>query len=260
MNPASTPRTLCPEKIDLSKVPAFPPSLHKLMAALARDDASGHELERLIESDPALCAKALRMANSAFYGLATRAESAKEAVAILGLKTLSNIANAAYLAQCAQSFPGFDHAGFILRSLTRARAAELLAGRMGLLIQPHEAYNAALFTDIGLLPLAMQQAGAASPAHDGSDPADGHPGLGARLLRLWKLPEKYAKCAQAHHDTSPADELACLCCIASELSYCPKDQVFWGPRGSPFPCADLCERAQADACAALAALTQGDCP
>ena len=61
--------------------------------------SSASALNTLIQRDPALSARVLRVVNSAFYGLPSQLGSINRAISLLGLNAVKNIAIAASLAK-----------------------------------------------------------------------------------------------------------------------------------------------------------------
>lgn len=53
----------------VEQMPAFPKSVHKLMQLTANEDAATRDIVALIESDPVMTVKILKVINSAFYSL-----------------------------------------------------------------------------------------------------------------------------------------------------------------------------------------------
>lgn len=66
-------------------IPALLPSSTELLNRFQDDDSSLGELAELIQLDPALTSKLLRMANSAFFGMGGRVSSIEEAMTVVGL-------------------------------------------------------------------------------------------------------------------------------------------------------------------------------
>jgi HD-like signal output (HDOD) protein len=64
----------------LDRLPPFSPILNRLLASLAREDASFGELAEVIEKDTVLAGNALRLVNSALYGFAGTVNSVATAV------------------------------------------------------------------------------------------------------------------------------------------------------------------------------------
>jgi HD-like signal output (HDOD) protein len=66
-------------------IPALLPTSTELLNRFQDDDSSLGELAELIQLDPALTTKLLRMANSAFFGMGGRVSSLEEAMTVVGL-------------------------------------------------------------------------------------------------------------------------------------------------------------------------------
>ena len=113
-------------------LPTLPEIAQRLMATFARDDVSLRELVALISQDPALCARLLRLANSARYRPAERITRLQDAAALIGLGPLRTLALGACLAQAFPAIPGFDRLRFWRQNLATAAYARWLAGRLTL--------------------------------------------------------------------------------------------------------------------------------
>jgi len=64
----------------------------EIMAALCNSDVSPGEVESLVLGEPALYARVLRIANSAYYGQARSITTLSRAVVVLGLDAVRGIA------------------------------------------------------------------------------------------------------------------------------------------------------------------------
>jgi two-component system, chemotaxis family, chemotaxis protein CheY len=80
-----------PISVEALSIPPLPSVAQKIL--LFEGDASGgsHELEQIILPDKSIAADLLRMSNSAFYGRSKKVQTIKEAITLLGLKTIKNI-------------------------------------------------------------------------------------------------------------------------------------------------------------------------
>ena len=136
------------------ELPALPQALSDLLAALQREDVAVEQLTLKIASDQALTAKTLRLANCSFYGVAGRVHSIRDAINVLGLRSLSSALTAAAVSgsfarpQCA----GFDFDAYWRHSIASALCAQALA--QALKIDEAAAFTAGLLHDIGRLALA----------------------------------------------------------------------------------------------------------
>lgn len=72
-------------------LPTLPSVMQKLSSLLEDPDAGARDVGQLVSEDVALTAKVLKIANSAFYGLAQRTVSTEQACTILGLRVLRNV-------------------------------------------------------------------------------------------------------------------------------------------------------------------------
>ena len=87
------------------KVPPYPAVAMKVEALVRRDDYGLDDLAKLVASDQALAADALRCANSAFYSRATPVTSINQAISRLGAREVVGLAVASALGAHARK-PG----------------------------------------------------------------------------------------------------------------------------------------------------------
>ncbi len=74
------------------EIPSIPLVLIKIIQTLDEDTSSARELEKLILHDPALSARILRLANSAFYSFPARVKTISHAIALLGMNLVTSLA------------------------------------------------------------------------------------------------------------------------------------------------------------------------
>jgi HD-like signal output (HDOD) protein len=94
-----------------NRVTALPPrssTYAKLVEALEKSQANVSQIADLVCSDPALSVKLMQLVNSAFFGSPRRATNPREAVALLGTKTIHAIVVAARLFDFVNQ-PGHRH-------------------------------------------------------------------------------------------------------------------------------------------------------
>lgn len=193
------------------------PTLSSTMArlwALAKDErASAADFERVIRPDPALTANLLRVANSAYFGLRCRAESVRQAVTLLGLKRVCELASSvAFAPVVPDRLPGYDvdATAFWTHSVAVAVLAERLAAevRAG---PPDMLFTAGLLHDIGKLVvgslLAEHEGAILEKVRQGQTFVDAeravlgvdHAELGATVAQAWCLPPAATWAARWHH-------------------------------------------------------------
>jgi putative nucleotidyltransferase with HDIG domain len=74
------------------EIPSIPLVLIKIIQTLDADKSSAKELEDLILHDPALAARILRLANSAFYSFRARVKTISHAITLLGMNVVTSMA------------------------------------------------------------------------------------------------------------------------------------------------------------------------
>ncbi|MGA7179096.1 MAG: diguanylate cyclase [Thiobacillaceae bacterium] len=125
-----------------------------IMEISGREDATVHEVARVVQSDPALSGRLLRLANSA-ANPGRAVASINEAVMRLGMSTVRQLALGFSLVdQYSQgSCRGFDYPTFWSHSLLMAVASQEL-GRMVRISTPDDLFSCGLLAQIGKLALA----------------------------------------------------------------------------------------------------------
>lgn len=116
----------------VDSMPAFPKSVQKILE-LTRDlNCTPKALVLVIEKDPVITVKILKVLNSAYYSLPKQISSINHAVVYLGFNTIKNLALgiAAIGILPKRNDAGFDVQQYLLHSLATAAIAKLLAGRV----------------------------------------------------------------------------------------------------------------------------------
>lgn len=116
----------------VESMPAFPGSVHRVMELTSDIDCNPAEIVKVIEHDPVLILKILKLVNSAYFGLAQPITSVNHAIVYIGLNTVKNLAvsMAAIGALPRKNAAGFDMDAFLLHSLSTATIAKLFARKM----------------------------------------------------------------------------------------------------------------------------------
>lgn len=133
-------------------LPVLPQIVSQVLKLADDPNASPKTMERLVESDSAITAKILRVANSPFYGL-SGCTSIARAISVLGMNQIrSLIVGIAYqqLLSGKQSSTNFNKIEFWKHSLAAATAAKIL-GKLKMPMKSEELYGAAMMHDVGLL-------------------------------------------------------------------------------------------------------------
>lgn len=165
----------------LAGIPALPVAVSKVLEETGKDEPDPRVLTRAIETDVALAAKMLSLVNSPYYGLNGTITSLSQAVMIVGMRQVRNVALAV---GALRSIPGIPPAivdAFLDRAMTTAKTARAIASKAGL--SPTEADTAhlgGLLRGVGTL-VALRMGNRAPDDAEVSR-------LGRILLEHWKLP------------------------------------------------------------------------
>ena len=212
----------------VERMPAFPKSVQKILELTRNINCLPKELVAVIEKDPVMTLKILRVVNSAFYGLPNKVTSVNQAVVYLGINTLKNLA----LSFAAVGIlPGFNAAGFdtqryLVHSLTTGVLARQLCQKYSQgQADPGDCYIAGLLHDFGKVVFALFLAPEFShamalteekgiPLHEAELEVIGveHGYVGAMLAAKWQFAEPLVECIRLHHmkDAEPTAMLDCL--------------------------------------------------
>jgi len=140
---------------NIHRLPSLPAVVNELILALSNEGLSVSELAHGIEKDQALSARALRVANSPFYGMRKPISSIHDAIVVLGFRAVSSLVTTAALTDFFKSpqLSWFDQSSFWRHSLGAAVSGRRLARVVGL--DPEIGFTAGLLHDIGRLLLVV---------------------------------------------------------------------------------------------------------
>ncbi|MDP3070386.1 MAG: HDOD domain-containing protein [Opitutaceae bacterium] len=208
---------------ELFDIPTLPAVVMQAMEVLQDPMSDAESVQGVISRDPAISAKILRVANSAFFGFARRVGTIAEAVGVLGFVNVQGM---------ILGLGAFDSirtdrlklGGLWRHSVTTAAAARLLAERLGR--RPDEAFTAGILHDIGKLIFAVQAgsdyqrvidlervAGASSLEAERTLLEFTHPEVGEMVAQRWNLPPRYVAAIAHHHAPAAAGDETTFCAL-----------------------------------------------
>jgi len=109
-------------------LPSIPKVIALLLNELDQDEPDLRKISQLINTDPILATRLLRLANSAQFQFANKISSVSEALALMGLAQVRTLATAAAVAGAFTAIAGVDMNQFWRYSLNTAKLARALAG------------------------------------------------------------------------------------------------------------------------------------
>ncbi|HXG33032.1 MAG TPA: HDOD domain-containing protein [Bryobacteraceae bacterium] len=195
----------------LSKIPAFPPIVLRVLDLASNEEVDVRQLVELITADTALSAQLLRLANSPLFGMTARIDSVQHALVVLGLRRVHNLAMTAATSHYLRSALRIKE---LHRCWLHSLACALLNAELARLVsQPEDtAYTAGLLHDIGRLGLLvahpekyvelLQQLDGGGDALELERQAFGldHCEAGEILAQRWGLPVEIQQAARRHHE------------------------------------------------------------
>jgi putative nucleotidyltransferase with HDIG domain len=221
----------------VSRIATLPQTTTRILEVLDDPDATASELEELVSSDPILSAKVLKVVNSSFYGIPAKVGSIKQAIVMLGLGGLKNIALAASLAKLFGGMPaqgGFDPQGPWQHCAAVAAAAKLISDLTG--ADGDEMFLAGLLHDVGTV-IALQafrQEFIALVEQHKTSPDESyeiaerrilgatHEEFGLALCRSWNFPQSIQAAVEFHHKPMQCDtefrRAAQIVCVADHVA------------------------------------------
>jgi HD-like signal output (HDOD) protein len=193
--------------ISIDRLPAVPSTYREIEAELARPSASAATVASIVAKDPGLTARALQVASSPFFGGGRRIHDVRQAIARLGLTTISALALAAVFAETESSARELDLSALARTALRTATIAARIASN-----DHAHAYLAGMLSEVGRVVFALTrphqfdaaERAAREPGRDllaveREHWGVGHPEVGAYLLALWGLPEPVVDAVARHH-------------------------------------------------------------
>ena len=179
-----------------TNLPSLPAVALKIIDASKDPDISLHEISAIISTDPAICAKLLKIANSPLYFQRRKSENLREALTLVGFNAALTIALSFSLLQSLVS--NNNHERFWKRSIISASIARILGSKLGV-TKLEDLFLASLLQDIGILVMeCLDNSLYPEDSHDlqhierinleiealGLE----HSLIGAWLLKHWNLP------------------------------------------------------------------------
>jgi putative nucleotidyltransferase with HDIG domain len=137
-------------------MPAFPKSVQRVLELTRDVNSTPKDLVEVIDKDPVLTVKILKVVNSAYYSLPRQITSVGHAVVYLGFNTIKNLAlSIAAIGMLPKTNEAdFDGQQYLLHSLTTAAIAKQLALKVDD-ADPMDCFIAGLLHDFGKVVLAQ---------------------------------------------------------------------------------------------------------
>ena len=197
----------------IDSFPTLPLTLVRLFEAVERGEGSTGEVAQIVEADPALTAKVLKVINSPFYGLRFKISTLSHAIAMLGLSALKSLAaGISPFAHGDEAEGALDKCLYWQHSLAVAAAARAIARQIEYDL-PEEAWIGGLLHDYGKVVLDLYAPDAFASCVAAHETQGGsivelerkflgidHAQVGALVAEKWNLPKILKDAIQFHHE------------------------------------------------------------
>lgn len=207
------------------KLPTVPAVTQKLIASFSDEDVAFKQIAEQISADPALSAKLLRLANSAYFHLSRTIGTVEDALHMLGFVMVRNLVLGNGMAAAFRNTKGMDLQQFWRYNLYAASSARWLAGKAG--VNADLVFTVGLMHGIGQLQMHVAAPQAVLPIDNIRSVLDGeraaleketlgfHNGdVAAELAKLWNFPEPIVSAMrQVNNPLLEPDFSQAACCV-----------------------------------------------
>ncbi|MFP4451769.1 MAG: HDOD domain-containing protein [Desulfobacterales bacterium] len=208
----------------INNLPTLPAVIENLASALKDPEVDVEQVAAIIEDDPAIMARIMKVVNSSMYLGASETLSLRKAIVRLGFRAVTNIAMSAAVFSTFPPKPGplFDRAGFWRHCICTGIAAEIVnrhvALKASVTIDKDSLHLCGLLHDVGkiifeqhfhdqfmdALELSRTEQISLEEAEFLILGAD-HAQAGAWLARRWNLSKDLREVIRWHHNPESAD-------------------------------------------------------
>jgi len=192
-------------------LPSIPTIAGAVMKVAADPAASADDLRKVLDQDPALSARILKVANSSLYSFSRAVETLRHAITLLGFRTVENLVMAASLRDVFKNF-GLSEKLLWEHATLSGSVAGKLSSYGPIEIDRESAFTAGLLHDLGKIALAntvreKYQKIIMRTYNEGISYVDAereefgfdHAELGAEIADKWKLPSRLVNAIRYHH-------------------------------------------------------------
>jgi putative nucleotidyltransferase with HDIG domain len=141
----------------IDSMPSLSITVAKIVEVTKNPQVTAKDLNKVINLDPVLMGRVLRLVNSAYYGLSNKVTSLVTAIIMLGINTIKNLAlSTAVLGRMKnkKKFKALNVDGFWRHSIGVGVAAKLIAEKIGVPTNLREEFFiSGLLHDIGKIPM-----------------------------------------------------------------------------------------------------------
>jgi putative nucleotidyltransferase with HDIG domain len=207
--------------MNVEEFPTLPQIITKIIDACEDEQVTVDDLAKIISNDPSICARILKLANSAYYGYLRKVNTISKAITILGFETIKTLSISASVFDSfkkIRSNYNFNRCQFWLHSIGTATICKVICRH----IHNHDVevvFLVGLLHDIGKLffesyyepqfeeVMKLVTVNRCS-IYDAESQVFGvtHDEVGGWLTERWKFPLDLVNPIQYHHDVKSCPE------------------------------------------------------
>ena len=240
-------------EIDLDAIEGLPtlPTVYAEVEALCKDpNVDADKLSKVIETDPSITMKLLKLSNSAFFGFKREIRAIKDSVALLGNETVQQAVLSISVFEALKDMDesaGLDKKEFWRHSAATGSIVRFICKKMR--VQREDAFTSGILHDVGKIILDSMFASFYKTVLDAvvlkkmhifeaeeSTLGVVHTKLGQELAQSWGIPARLTEAIAYHHNPKIAEldcELASLVHIGDAIAR----NLKMGSGGDPYiPC------------------------
>jgi HD-like signal output (HDOD) protein len=227
-------------------LPALPGVVNELQRVIHGGNVDTDKVAELISSDPALLAQALKIVNSAYYGLPREIGDVRFAIAFLGLNEIYRMVLSLSVINTLAINRKDELDDFWFHSFYAALCTKYLANKYNPHLSPEELWSAAILHDIGKLVYLKffpdhytalkdfsQEQGCLFSEAERHFSVPSSAFLGTLLCDHWRLPEKIRKACEFHSprdllsvkENTPSADFLRMICLGNLLAIISTDEL-----------------------------------
>ena len=195
------------------QVPSLPLTFQRIQELVSNPKSGMPQLAEAVSVDQGLVTRVLRLANSSFYGLANRIDTITQAVSLIGMRQVRDLALATAVVDLFKDIRGgaLDGRRFWEHALAVGTTSRLIAAKRGER-ETERHFVAGLLHEIGLAVMAQQQpalvAANLAKAAEAQQPLSmierrdlgyDHAEVGGAVIEHWRLPPALVETTTHHH-------------------------------------------------------------
>lgn len=237
-------------KVEDSDISSIKQTVTQILTIINNPKSSAKDLKDIIEVDPPLTAKLLKLANSAFYGYAKTISEIQEAIVCIGFEAVREIAVSQKVCELFQD-DDYIH-GYSRRSLWKHCVAVAICSKLLFRREFRERgdniYVAGLLHDIGIIVIdqflhdqfkeilkkTRSERNNLLVVED-SVLGFNHTDIGLAIAESWGFPDEMSKAIANHHNPNDLNaEYAKIVATMYIANYCVQNEVI-GYGDAPYP-------------------------